>query len=155
MRSARTDEFWRAYRDAAGLRHDNYDVVPFGDGAEMATELAGRRQQARHRGIGPAIWSGRRAAAGRRGLRRLARWHRPPARDLAHDRGQDRTLNSVDERFAWDEGEGERSRDWWLSAHRRFFARRSAAQDFQMHDEIETMFERFEVVWPPEIADRR
>jgi len=26
---------------------------------------------------------------------------------------------------------------------------------FQMHDEIETMFERFEVVWPPEIADGR
>jgi len=24
-----------------------------------------------------------------------------------------------------------------------------------MHDEIETMFERFEVVWPPEIADGR
>ena len=24
-----------------------------------------------------------------------------------------------------------------------------------LHDEIETMFERFEVVWPPEIADRR
>ena len=64
-------------------------------------------------------------------------------------------LNSVDERFAWDEGEGERTRDWWLSAHRRFFGRRAAAEDFQMHDEIETMFERFEVVWPPEIADGR
>jgi hypothetical protein len=22
-----------------------------------------------------------------------------------------------------------------------------------MHDEIETIFERFEVIWPPEIAD--
>ncbi|HEV7634857.1 MAG TPA: ASCH domain-containing protein [Bradyrhizobium sp.] len=30
-------------------------------------------------------------------------------------------LNSVDERFAWDEGEGERTREWWLAAHRRFF----------------------------------
>src|SRR5262249_60340265 len=39
-RSALTDEFWRAYRNAAGLDHDNYDVVAFGDGAEMATELA-------------------------------------------------------------------------------------------------------------------
>ena len=39
-RSALTDEFWRAYRDAAGLDHDNYDVVAFGDGAEMATDLA-------------------------------------------------------------------------------------------------------------------
>src|SRR5471030_2548511 len=39
-RSVLTDEFWRGYREAAGLHHDNYDVVAFGDGAEMATELA-------------------------------------------------------------------------------------------------------------------
>src|SRR6266566_4491667 len=62
-------------------------------------------------------------------------------------------LNSVDERFAWDEGEGERTRAWWLSAHRRFFGRRAAAQAYRMHDEIETIFERFEIIWPPEIAD--
>ena len=54
-------------------------------------------------------------------------------------------LNSVDERFAWDEGEGERTREWWLAAHVRFFGWRAAVQGFQMHDEIETMFERFEV----------
>jgi uncharacterized protein YhfF len=63
-------------------------------------------------------------------------------------------LNSVDERFAWDEGEGDGIRDWWLSAHRRFFGRRAAAEGFHMHDEIETVFERFEIVWPPEIADK-
>jgi hypothetical protein len=39
-RSALTDEFWRGYRKAAGLHHDDYDVVAFGDGPEMATELA-------------------------------------------------------------------------------------------------------------------
>jgi hypothetical protein len=43
--------------------------------------------------------------------------------------------------------------EWWLSAHRRFFGRQAAAQGFRMHDEIETIFERFEIVWPPEIAD--
>ena len=59
----------------------------------------------------------------------------------------------MDERFARDEGEGERTREWWLSAHRRFFGRRAAAQGFVMHDEIETVFERFEIVWPPAIAD--
>jgi hypothetical protein len=26
---------------------------------------------------------------------------------------------------------------------------------FEMHDAIETVFERFEVVWPPDIADKR
>jgi len=32
-------------------------------------------------------------------------------------------LSQVDEAFAWDEGEGERTRNWWLDAHRRYFAR--------------------------------
>ena len=156
MRSALTDEFWRGYREAAGLRQDNYDVAAFGDGAEMATELAEL-----------VVAGAKRATAG------LVRQFGPDAEpppvvggyvvllDGANrPRAVWRTtevrigpLNSVDERFAWDEGEGERTRDWWLSAHRRFFGRRAAAQGFRMHDEIETMFERFEIVWPPEIAD--
>ena len=40
IRSALTDEFWRAYRNASGLRHDEYDVAAFGDEPKMATELA-------------------------------------------------------------------------------------------------------------------
>jgi hypothetical protein len=50
---------------------------------------------------------------------------------------------------------GGRDQLWWLSAHRLFFGRRTAEQDFHMHDEIETIFVRFEIVWPPEIADQR
>lgn len=65
-----------------------------------------------------------------------------------------RPLASVDSRFAWDEGEGDRTRDWWLAAHRTFFGGQAEVEGFQMHDDIETVFERFEVLWPPEIADR-
>jgi uncharacterized protein YhfF len=156
MRSALTDEFWHAYREAAGLPHDNYDVVTFGDSAAMATELAEL-----------AIGGIKRATAGL--VRQFGPDGEPPPIVggyvvLLDGTGRPRAiwrttevrigpLNSVDERFAWDEGEGERTRDWWLSAHRRFFGRRAAAQGFQMYDEIETMFERFEIVWPPEIAD--
>ena len=32
-------------------------------------------------------------------------------------------LSEVDEAFAWDEEEGNRTREWWLNAHRRNFAR--------------------------------
>jgi uncharacterized protein YhfF len=157
-RSALTDEFWRGYRDAAGLHHDDYDVVAFGDGPEMATDLA----ELTVAGI-------KRATAGL--VRQFGPGGEPPAvvggyvvllDGADRPRAVWRTtevrigpLNSVDERFAWDEGEGERTRAWWLSAHRRFFERRAAAQGFRMHDEIETMFERFEIVWPPEIADAR
>jgi uncharacterized protein YhfF len=155
-RSALTEEFWRGYRDAAGLHHDDYDVAAFGDGPDMATALA----ELTVAGI-------KRATAGL--VRQFGPGGEPPpvvgGYVILLD-GADRPcavwrttevrigpLNSVDERFAWDEGEGERTREWWLGAHRRYFERRAAAQGFQMHDEIETMFERFEIVWPPEIAD--
>jgi uncharacterized protein YhfF len=156
--SALTDEFWRGYREAAGLHHDDYDVVTFGDGREMATELAEL-----------AVAGIKRATAGL--VRQFGPGGEPPPVAGGHVvllDGTDRPraiwhttevrvgpLNSVDERFAWDEGEGERTREWWLSAHRRFFGRRADAQGFRMHDEIETVFERFMVVWPREIADKR
>ena len=35
-------------------------------------------------------------------------------------------VNSVDEAFAYDEGEGERTRDWWLDAHSGYWQRSCA-----------------------------
>ena len=58
-------------------------------------------------------------------------------------------LSSVDDAFAWDEGEGDRSRSWWLDAHTRFFGRRCAQLGLDFSEEILVVFERFEVVWPP------
>jgi uncharacterized protein YhfF len=57
-------------------------------------------------------------------------------------------LSSVDDAFAWDEGEGDRTRDWWLAAHAEFFTRQAANEGFEFHPDIETVFERFKVVWP-------
>ena len=62
-------------------------------------------------------------------------------------------LVEVDEAFAWDEGEGNRMRDWWLDAHRRYSARQATREGFELDDDILTVFERFEVVWPLDVAD--
>lgn len=59
-------------------------------------------------------------------------------------------LGSVDEAFAWDEGEGDRSRAWWLEAHRRFFHRGAERAGSRFDEETElVVFERFEVVYAP------
>lgn len=57
-------------------------------------------------------------------------------------------LNSVDDAFARDEGEGDRTREWWLDAHRRFFVRQAECEGtcFDEMREI-VVFERFLVVW--------
>jgi uncharacterized protein YhfF len=62
-------------------------------------------------------------------------------------------LDSVDDAFAWDEGEGDRTRTWWLEAHERFFARYLPTIGVAFHPRLEVVFERFTVVWPPEHAD--
>jgi uncharacterized protein YhfF len=157
MRSAVTDEFWRGYREAAGLRHDDYDVVAFGDSRAMATELAELTLAGTKRataGLVRQFGEGGEAPPVVGGYVVLLDGAKRPRAIWRTTEVRVGPLNSVDERFARDEGEGDRTREWWLSAHRRFFERRAAAEGFQMHDEIETMFERFEVVWPLEIADR-
>ncbi len=62
-------------------------------------------------------------------------------------------LSSVDEAFAWDEGEGDRTRADWLRGHTKFFLRRFAALGLEFHDEIPVAFERFEVLYA-EPSDR-
>ena len=54
-------------------------------------------------------------------------------------------LSSVDDAFAWDEGEGDRTRADWLRGHTAYFARALPRIGEVFHDEIEVAFERFDV----------
>lgn len=56
-------------------------------------------------------------------------------------------LSTVDESFAWDEGEGDRTRVWWLLAHEAFFRRYLTTNDLEFDREMMTVFERFEVLF--------
>lgn len=52
-------------------------------------------------------------------------------------------LSSVDEQFAWDEGEGDRTREWWLDAHTSYFTRAFARLGQEFHPHVAVVFERF------------
>lgn len=54
-------------------------------------------------------------------------------------------FGEVDEEFAWVEGEGDRSLEYWREAHVRFFARLGTS----ISDDDLVVLERFELVWPP------
>lgn len=62
-------------------------------------------------------------------------------------------LDSVDDAFAWDEGEDDRTRDSWLDGHSRYFRRTLSRIGAEFHSRIDVVFEPFRVVWPPELAD--
>jgi uncharacterized protein YhfF len=152
-----TGAFWRSFVGNGGPRHGDYVVVALGDSPSMATELAA------------LIVSGR-----KRATCSLARDYAAAPANLpkAGDfvvvvDGNDipqciwrtteveiKPLTAVDDRFAWDEGEGDQSHQSWLAAHRSYFARQAAREGFEMHDAILAVFERFEIVWPETSENR-
>ena len=52
----------------------------------------------------------------------------------------------VEARFAYDEGEGDRTLEWWRDAHRHFFSRQPEGAAW--NDEQVVQCERFRVVYP-------
>ena len=56
-------------------------------------------------------------------------------------------LSSVDAAFAWDEGEGDRTRVSWLHDHEAFFRRFLPTIGLQFDPDMPTVFERFDVLY--------
>ncbi len=59
-------------------------------------------------------------------------------------------LSSVDEQFAYDEGEGDRTRDHWLEAHTAFFQRLLPGIGIEFDPDMPTVFQRFDVPYQEE-----
>jgi uncharacterized protein YhfF len=155
-RSADTDAFWQAFRRYAGLDHDNYVVGSFGDSPEMATELADlviARTKRATASLARDYGNGREPTPKPGDFVIMLNGEGHPGFIWRTTEVTIKPLSQVDEAFAWDEGEGDRTREWWLEAHRRYFARQAAREGFELDDDIVTVFERFEVVWPLDIAD--
>jgi uncharacterized protein YhfF len=55
-----------------------------------------------------------------------------------------RRFGDVDEAFAWDEGEGDRTLDWWRRAHLWFFEQQGAHVD----GDTLMVLEHFDLLWP-------
>lgn len=59
-----------------------------------------------------------------------------------------RPFDQVDERFAFDEGEGDRSLACWRQAHRTFFGRTLPAIGRSFAEDMPLVCERFRMVYP-------
>jgi uncharacterized protein YhfF len=147
---------WRAYVAANPSVTGTYDVVAFGDSAELADRLAELVVSGPKRATAGALRDfeigdeplpkvGGHVVLTDGGKRPVAIWRTTDVEVTP--------LDEVTESFAWDEGEGDRSLAYWMDAHRRFFRRSAAANGWTYHDKVMTVCERFTVVWPPEAAD--
>jgi uncharacterized protein YhfF len=157
LKTPATDAFWDSFRATTGVAATDYDPVAFGDSPAMADELLALVLAGTKRATAcllrdvtvagdamPRVGGHVVVLDGRGAPRCIWRTTEVTVKPLIE----------VDDAFAWDEGEGDRTRADWLEAHRRYFARQAERQGFAFHDRIETIFERFALVWPPEAADQ-
>lgn len=154
-----SDAYFARFLTATGVVADRYDVVAFGSDEATRGELADlvvhgpkRATTSALRDYGPGSPEGERV---------------PEAGDhcvVVDERGEpvcvyratqvDITrFGDVDEAFAWDEGEGDRSLADWHEGHLAYFSGRAAEEGWVFADDTQVVLERFAVVWPPEVAD--
>lgn len=142
------EEFWSEFVAATGI-DGRYEAWAFGDEStpDLATELALLVRD------GP-----KRATAGIAADYKAENEALPKVGDLSvilDGRGEPvcvvrttqmeiRRFGDVDEAFAWDEGEGDRTLAWWRRAHVWFFERVGV----RVEEDTLMVLERFELLWP-------
>ncbi len=157
INSERLEQFWDAYATSVRLGDKEFAVLRFGDCADLADELAIQVVTGKKRAttslLRDFVEVGKRIPAPG-DLSIVIDGNNLP-RCIIHILQVDiKALGDVDESFAWDEGGGDRSLEWWRSAHARYFKRQGAREGFAVDDGTDVVLERFEVVWPLELSDR-
>lgn len=59
-----------------------------------------------------------------------------------------RHFDQIDDEFAFECGEGDRTLAWWLVAYRQDFAERAEREGFQVGERAVLILEYFDLVWP-------
>ncbi|QCB95103.1 ASCH domain-containing protein [Cellulomonas shaoxiangyii] len=145
-------DYVAAHPHAAG---DEYVVDRFGDSAALSDELLAVVLSGRKRATAELVSEF--AARAERLPRIGSHWvacdgaGRPRA-VLRSTELRIATFGQVDERFAYDEGEDDRTLASWRREHRRYWERTVARRGGTWSEDDEIVLERFSVVWPPEHA---
>ncbi len=150
--------YWDAFEASGRIGHEEYAVLQFGDGAELADELAARVVLGKKRATTSLFRDA--TKSGRRILKTgdhcvVVDGKNTPRCIVQILRVEIKPLRDVDEGFAWDEGGGDGSLEWWRSAHERYFKRQGAREGFAVDDATVVVLARFEVVWPISLANVR
>lgn len=145
------EEFWARFVAATGI-DGPYQAWPFG-GAEMpelADELAAlvidgpkRATASLVSDFGAETESGPMPMAG--DLSVILSGAGSPICVIRTTQVEVKPFGEVDEQFAWDEGEGDRSLKWWREAHQWYFSEVGTPID----DDTPVVLERFELLWSP------
>jgi uncharacterized protein YhfF len=157
IRTPQTDAYFAAFRAARGIADTAYDVARFGWTEELSDELLGLVLDGRKRAtccLMQQIETGKEGRAQIGGYCVVLDGRDRPAAIWRTTDVSVRAVNQVDDAFAWDEGEGDRTRADWLRMHNDYYQALAAREGFAYDDGMPAVFERFTIVWPPQHADR-
>lgn len=147
--------FWQAYRDSLpeGVQPpSSYDVWSFGDTREMANELGELVKVGIKTATCSLMWEYE--AEGDEDLPKvgdvsvITDGEGTPLCIIETIEVEIRPYSQVDESFAYDEGEGDRSLSYWRRAHWEFLSRACASIGREPVENMPLVCERFRVVYP-------
>jgi uncharacterized protein YhfF len=153
MKSTTTDAFWQMLRASEPQAPDDYRLLWFGGtNVALATELADLVVDGPKRATTTLLRdfeTGAQPVFPKPGdFWVLVDCWGHPLCVVQTTQVQLTAFADVDEAFAWDEGEGDRSLAWWREAHFDYFSRQAAIEGFVFDERSMVVLERFTVIWP-------
>jgi uncharacterized protein YhfF len=147
-------EFWEAYLTSLsnGMAiPDSFDVWHFGNNKNMANELGALVKAGMKTATCSLYWSYEienevLPKVGSHSV--ITNWEGQPICIIEAVGVEVKAFNQVDEHFAYEEGEGDRSLNYWREVHWRFFSKECEEIGCQPSKEMPLVCERFRVVFP-------
>ncbi len=130
MNSDRIETFWQSYLDTlpddSPIRDEEYSAEGWGDSPQLADELGALIAAGTKTATCSALWEyeAEGSPLPETGLKTIVLGgNGHPLCIVETTEVEVRPYNKVDAQFAYEEGEGDRSLEYWREAHRRFFSR--------------------------------
>ncbi|MDQ5818423.1 MAG: ASCH domain-containing protein [Actinomycetota bacterium] len=153
MDNDRIEAYWQSYLDTlpadSPVRDKQYEAEGFGDSSQMADELGALILSKTKTATWSALWEWEAEASslpevGQKTI--VLDGNDDPLCTIETTEVEVRPYNEVDARFAYEEGEGDRSLESWRQAHWRFFSRTLPNMGKEPTPDMPLVCERFRVI---------
>jgi uncharacterized protein YhfF len=154
MDNDRIEAYWRGYLDTlpadSPVREEQHEAEGFGDSSQMADELGALIVSGTKTATCSALWEWEAEGSslpevGQKSI--VLDGNGDPLCIIETTEVEVRPFNEVDAQFAYEEGEGDRSLEYWREAHWRFFSRTLPNIGKEPTPDMPLVCERFRVIY--------
>ena len=150
--SPQVEELWQRFCAEGGTNPGTpYQVWYFGSSPEMARELAELVISGKKRATASLVEFNKlhpELAPVENGYSIVTDFEGTPLCVIQTTEIRHVPFDEVDARFAFDEGEGDRSLEYWRDVHRRYFTKEARDFSFEFNEKSLVCGERFQLLFP-------